>query len=185
RAQEKAESARPYAEKIREVIASIAGGTQGVQHPMLVSRPVKKTGYLVITSDRGLAGGFNANLLRSLAKTVAERHQSKDEYVIFVIGRKGRDFLMRRGYPVIEDVTDLSDSPEFSDIRSIAKKAIDMFADEEYDELYLYYNEFIHQITQRPLEKRVLPLADMESNEEESGPHALYEYEPSAEEVLA
>ncbi|PTX62516.1 F-type H+-transporting ATPase subunit gamma [Melghirimyces profundicolus] len=185
RAQEQAESARPYADKIREVIASVASGTQGVKHPMLVSRPVKKTGYLVITSDRGLAGGFNANLLRTLVKTVAERHRSKEEYVIFVIGRKGREFLKRRGYPVIGEVTGLADSPEFSDIKQIASKAVGMYADEEYDELYLLYNEFINPVTQRPVEKRLLPLSDMKNTEAASGPKALYEYEPSAEEVLA
>lgn len=112
RAQEQVESGRPYASKIREVIASVAAGTQGVQHPMLTSRTVKKTGYLVITSDRGLAGGFNGNLLRTLVKTVADRHQSKDEYVIFVIGRKGLEFLKRRDYPVIGEVTGLSGQPE-------------------------------------------------------------------------
>lgn len=92
KAQEKAEAARPYSEKLKEVVSSIAAGTQDLQHPMLVSRPVKKTGYLIITSDRGLAGGYNANILRKVTILIAERHKSKDEYALFVIGRKGRDF---------------------------------------------------------------------------------------------
>ncbi|MDZ7543733.1 F0F1 ATP synthase subunit gamma, partial [Clostridium perfringens] len=103
RAQEKAQSARPYAEKLKEVVSSIAAGTKGVNHPMLVTRPVKKTGYLVITSDRGLAGGYNANILRSVMQVIKERHKSSDEYVLFVIGRKGRDYFRRRNMPIVEE----------------------------------------------------------------------------------
>ncbi|GGE05251.1 ATP synthase gamma chain [Marinithermofilum abyssi] len=183
KAQQKAESARPYADKMREVIASVAAGTQGIQNPMLVSRPVKKTGYLVITSDRGLAGGFNANLLRSLIKTIREKHNSSDDYAIFVIGRKGRDFLKRRGYPIIGEVTGLSDSPEFADIKTIAKQAVEQYAKEYYDELYLVFNEFINPVTQRPVVKQLLPLSDV-TEQKETGTQALYEFEPSAEEVL-
>ena len=86
RAQERAESSRPYAEKMREVIGELARDAQDVSHPMLEFRPVKKSGYLIITSDRGLAGGYNGNLLRKLVQTLNERHQSKDEYVL-QIGR--------------------------------------------------------------------------------------------------
>jgi F-type H+-transporting ATPase subunit gamma len=183
KAQQKAESARPYADKMREVIASVAAGTQGIRNPMLVSRPVKKTGYLVITSDRGLAGGFNANLLRSLVKTIREKHNSSDDYAIFVIGRKGRDFLKRRGYPIIGEVTGLSDSPEFADIKTIAKQAVEQYAKEYYDELYLVFNEFINPVTQRPVVKQLLPLSNV-TEQKETGIKALYEFEPSAEEVL-
>src|SRR5690606_27119698 len=86
KSQEAAESARPYAEKILEVVASIAAGTKGIQNPILEARPIKKTGYLVITSDRGLAGGYNANLLRKLMITIRENHTSKDEYSVLVVG---------------------------------------------------------------------------------------------------
>ncbi len=147
RAQEKAESARPYTEKMREVIASVAVATDEVQHPMLVSRPVKKTGYLVITSDRGLAGGFDGNLLRTLVQTVEKRHGSKDEYVVFVMGRKGSDFLKRRDIPVIGEVTGLPDSLRNSATsnRSYPRRSV-LFAEEEYDELFLVYNEFINPV---------------------------------------
>jgi F-type H+-transporting ATPase subunit gamma len=184
RSQEAAESSRPYVEKLREVITSVASATQDVQHPMLISRPVKKTAYLVMTSDRGLAGGFNSNLLRFLVRTLDERHTSSDEYGIFVVGRKGRDFLKRRKFPIIEEVTGLPDSPEFSDIKTIAARAVDQYAAETFDELYLVYNEFINPVTQRPVEKRLLPLTDLDQGES-SGATTFYEYEPSAEEVLS
>ncbi|MDQ0339419.1 F-type H+-transporting ATPase subunit gamma [Caldalkalibacillus uzonensis] len=181
RAQETAENARPYAEKIKEVISSIAAGTKDFSHPMLEARPVQKTGYMVITSDRGLAGPYNANILRMVAKTIDERHQSKDEYVIFAIGRKGRDFFAKRGYPVVEEVTGISDTPSLVEIQDIAQSAIGMFADETFDKLTIFYNEFVSPIVQRPVEKQLLPLA---SEEVLSGPVSQYEYEPDSESVL-
>lgn len=182
RNQEKAEAARPYADKIQEVISSIARGTTGSKHPMLQSRPVKKTGYIVITSDRGLAGGYNANMLRTVINTIAEKHKSKDEYGIFVIGRKGRDFLQKRNYPLLEEVTGLPASPAFGDIKKIAGAAVQLFADEQIDELYLCYNKFQSAISQVPTIKRLLPLEAPESVSERK---MNYEYEPSSEEVLA
>jgi F-type H+-transporting ATPase subunit gamma len=184
RAQEAAEAARPYAEKMRDVINSLAQGTKS-NHPMLVSRPIKKTGYLIITSDRGLCGGYNANLLRMLEKLLKERHQSKDDYVLFVIGRKGLTYLTKKGYPVLGSVTGLSDSPSFGDIKEVASQAVGYFEQEKYDELYLVYNQFINPVVQRPVDKRILPLDSKELASEKKGPSAAYEFEPSQEEVLA
>ncbi|MFF0828441.1 ATP synthase F1 subunit gamma [Brevibacillus sp. NPDC003359] len=182
RNQDKAEAARPYADKIQEVIASIASGTSGSKHPMLQNRPVKKTGYIVITSDRGLAGGYNANILRKVVTTINEKHKSKDEYGIFVIGRKGRDFFSKRNYPLLEEVTGLPASPAFADIKKIAGAAVQMFENEQIDELYLCYNKFQSAISQIPTVKQLLPLEAPESN---NARELNYEYEPSSEEVLA
>ncbi|MEV2659586.1 ATP synthase F1 subunit gamma [Paenibacillus larvae] len=180
KAQEVAQSSRPYVEKIKEFVSGIAAGTSGFKHPMLDKRPIKKTGYLVITSDRGLAGGFNSNLLRKLMNTFNTKHASKDEYAVFVVGRKGRDFLKRRGIPIVEEVTGLPDNVNFSDIKSIANAAVTMFAEGEFDELYLVYNQFINAISQVPVEKRFLPLDDVT----EDATTISYEYEPSPEGVL-
>jgi F-type H+-transporting ATPase subunit gamma len=182
RNQDKAEAARPYADKIQEVIASIASGNSGSKHPMLQNRPVKKTGYIVITSDRGLAGGYNANILRKVVNTINEKHKSKDEYGIFVIGRKGRDFFSKRNYPLLEEVTGLPASPAFADIKKIAGTAVQMFENEQIDELYLCYNKFQSAISQIPTVKQLLPLEAPESN---NARELNYEYEPSSEEVLA
>jgi F-type H+-transporting ATPase subunit gamma len=153
------------------------------KHPMLVSRPIKKTAYLVITSDRGLAGGLNNNLLRKVLSTIQEKHSSSNEYTVFVIGRKGRDFLSRRGIPITSEVTGLSDSPAFADIKPIAASAVQGFIDGTYDELYLAYNQFINAITQIPTMKQLLPLD--QGTLGAKGASADYEYEPSAEEVLS
>lgn len=180
KAQEAAQASRPYAEKLKEVVASIAAGTKGVKHPMLESRPVKKTGYLVITSDRGLAGGYNANILRKVTQTIREKHQSNDDYVLFVIGRKGRDYFRRRNMPIVEEVTGLPDSPTFADIKTVAYSAVKKFSEGAYDELHLYYNEFVNAITQVPTALRLLPLEEVGGNASVTS----YEYEPSPEGVL-
>lgn len=180
KAQQSAEAARPYADKIREVLNSVTAASGGFKHPMLETRPVKRTGYLVITSDRGLAGGFNANLLRKTMTTLREKHKSTDEYAIFVVGRKGRDYFRRRNIPIVEEVTGLPDAPEFSEIKTLANKAVENFVNGAYDELYLVYNVFKNALTQIPTVKRLLPL----EKEEQKGPSTQYEYEPSPEAVL-
>jgi len=181
RAQERAESSRPYSDKIKEVISSIAAGTKDFSHPMLEERPVKKTGYLVMTSDRGLAGGYNANVLRLVLNTIKSRHKSQDEYMVFVIGKKGRDFFRKRKMPIVQEVTGLSDNPTLTEIKDISATAIGMFADQTFDELILFYNRFDSAIQQTPVEKKLLPL---QSEDVLSGTVTAYDYEPSSDAVL-
>ncbi|MDF2647834.1 MAG: atpG [Paenibacillus sp.] len=179
RAQRSAEAARPYSDKLKEVVQSIAAGSKGIQHPMLQSREVKKTGYLVITSDRGLAGGYNANVLRKVMTEIRENHKSTAEYSIFVIGRKGSNYFRKRNMPVVEEVTGVPDSPTFADIKAVATAAVKNFEDGTYDQLFLVYNQFKNAITQIPTMIRLLPM------EEVTGVAAAsYEYEPSPEGVL-
>ncbi|WP_270407306.1 ATP synthase F1 subunit gamma [Paenibacillus timonensis] len=180
KAQERAQASRPYAEKLKEVVSSIAAASQGVSHPMLVMRPVKRTAYIVITSDGGLVGGYNANILRKVTDMVRTRHASSSEYELFVIGRKGRDYLKRRNYPVSQEVTELSDSPRFADIKSLTYAAVQGFETEQFDEIYVCYNRFVNAITQLPTVERLLPFDSVEHE----GLASSYEYEPSPEGVL-
>ncbi|MFC5711505.1 ATP synthase F1 subunit gamma [Thalassorhabdus alkalitolerans] len=180
RAQSKAQSYDPYTQKIRDVVASIASSSTDVSHPMLEERPVKKTGYIVISSDRGLAGGYNSSLMRDFFNKVDERHNSTDEYGVIVIGRIGRDLLKRRGVPIFSEITGLGDDPSFNDIKNLTRTAVDMFANEEVDQLYLWYNHFVSPISQIVTETKLLPLTDLaEENVKQS-----YEYEPSEEVIL-
>ncbi|NOV04424.1 ATP synthase F1 subunit gamma [Paenibacillus planticolens] len=179
RAQQAAEAARPYSDKLKEVVASIAAGSKGVKHPMLQTREVKKTAYLVITSDRGLAGGYNANVLRKAMTEIRERHQSTSEYAVFVIGRKGSNFFKKRNVQIVQEVTGLPDSPKFSDIKSIAASAVANFEKGLYDQLFLVYNKFQNAISQIPTMVRLLPMEEVKGSST-----ASYEYEPSAEGVL-
>jgi F-type H+-transporting ATPase subunit gamma len=176
-----AKSFVPYMEKIQEVTASIALGSKDVSHPMLVSRPVKKTGYLVVTSDRGLAGAYNSNVLRQLYTTIQSRHKSNDEFAIIAIGRVGRDFFTKRGMNVVLDIVGIADQPSFSEIKDIASKTVGMFADGTFDELYIYYSHYVSAIQQDVTEKKILPLTDIQAS---SGKLTSYEFEPSAEEIL-
>lgn len=171
----------PYMTKMEEVTHSVALGSSGVSHPMLQTRPVKKTCYLVITSERGLAGAYNSNVLRKLNQTINERHQSKDEYAIIVIGRIGRDFLLKQGHNVILDVVGIPDLPDFLDIKDVTSKAVGMFDDGTFDELYVYYSHYVSAIQQDVVEKKVLPLTDMDAT---NTTLTSYEFEPSAEEIL-
>nr|WP_263324170.1 ATP synthase F1 subunit gamma [Neobacillus sp. Marseille-Q6967] len=170
----------PYMEKIQEVTASIAIGSKGINHPMLQARPVKKTGYIVMTSDRGLAGAFNSNVIRRVHQTIQSRHKSNDEFAIIAIGRVGRDFFAKRGYNIALEITGVSDQPSFDDIKAIASSTVGMFADGTFDELYVYYSHYKSAISQEVTEKKLLPLTDISTSKKLTS----YEYEPSAEEIL-
>lgn len=186
KAQEQAEASRPYTEKLKEVIVNLAQASFDVKHPMLESRPVSKTGYLIVTSDRGLVGGYNSNLIRLLMEKLGKRHKSKDEYVVLVVGRKGLEVLQKRDIPIIGQTTGISAIPQYAEVVSIVKNAVSNYEDGTFDELYLLYNEFVNPVIQRPIEKRLLPLAGEEFVQEETTKTKLeYEYEPSEEEVLA
>ena len=170
----------PYMEKIQEVTVAVAMGSKGINHPMLQSRPVKKTGYIVMTSDRGLAGAFNSNVIRRVFQTIQSRHKSKDEYSIIAIGRVARDFFAKRGINVDLEIIGVSDQPSFESIKDIASSTVGMFSDGTFDELYLYYTHYKSAITQEVTEKKLLPLTDLSTTAELTS----YEFEPSAEEIL-
>ncbi|WP_026696002.1 F0F1 ATP synthase subunit gamma [Peribacillus kribbensis] len=180
RAVQNTHSFQPYMDKIQEVAASVAAGSKGVSHPMLVSRPVKKTGYIVITSDRGLAGAYNSSVLRHVLQTIQSRHKSQDEYAIIAIGRVGRDFFVKRGVKVALEIVGLSDQPSFAEIKDITSPSVGMFSDGTFDELYMYYNHYVSAIQQDVTERKLLPLTDISP----SGKMVSYEFEPSAEDIL-
>lgn len=170
----------PYMEKIQEVTASIAIGSSDASHPMLTHRPVKKTGYIVMTSDSGLAGAFNSNVIRRVFQTIQSRHQSNDEFAIIAIGRVARDFFTKRGMNVVLEITGIPAQPNFADIQDVTRNTVGMFADGTFDELYVYYSHYLSAISQEVTEKKLLPLSDLSTS------HKLisYEFEPSAEEIL-
>lgn len=180
RAETNAKAFGPYMDKIQEVVASIALGSTDITHPMLQTRPVKRTGYIVISSDRGLAGAYNSNILRTVHQTINKRHKSQDEYAVIAIGRIGRDFFRKRNIPVFSEITGLGDQVSFAEIKDIANRAVSMFADETFDELYVYYNHFVSAISQEVTEKKLLPLTDIAPTSKVTA----YEFEPSQEGIL-
>ncbi|RDW22259.1 F0F1 ATP synthase subunit gamma [Oceanobacillus arenosus] len=181
RAERNAKGYVPYSEKIQEVVANIANSSIDVSHPMLRKREVKKTGYLVITSDKGLVGGYNSHILKLLNQTIAERHGSKDEYTIIAVGRKGYEYCKKRDIPVAKSILGVADQPVFSDIKDIAQETVQMFIDEEIDELNIVYNHYISAISQQPTMKQLLPIENLH---EHGSATSDYEFEPSREEIL-
>ncbi|MFN7252098.1 MAG: F0F1 ATP synthase subunit gamma [Anaerobacillus sp.] len=180
KAQLKAQNFQPYTDKIRDVVVSIAGGSSEKTHPMMQKRPVNKTGYIVITSDRGLAGAYNSSILRAVMNMIKERHQSPDEYGLIVMGRIGRDFFKKRRMPIIQEIVGLSDNPTYADIKNIASTTVQMFTDEIFDELFVYYNHFVSPIKQDVTETKLLPLTELSSD----AATPEYIYEPDEDVIL-
>jgi F-type H+-transporting ATPase subunit gamma len=179
RAEQNAKSFGPYVDKIQEVVGSIASGSNA-KHSMLLTRPVKKTGYFVVTADRGLAGAYNSNILRHVYRTIQQRHKSPDEYVLIVIGKVGVNFFKSRKMSILDSITGVADQPSFAEIKAIASKAVSLYADGTFDELYMYYNHFVSAIQSDLTEKKLLPLTDIAETKSKSS----YEYEPSEDEIL-
>lgn len=180
RAQNATVQGRPYAEKIQEVIAHLAAQPRedGALHPLLAVRPVNRVGLLVITPDRGLAGGMHAAINRQAAQFILE--QSAPVRSI-ALGRKGRDFMARYGQDLLAVFTDLGDRPTVEDTLPISRMIIDQFTAGEVDEVYLGYTRFVSTVTQRPVVEKLLPVAPGElSGAGRSG----YIYEPDALTVL-
>lgn len=184
RVQEAVQLSKPYLAKMVQMLEGISQSARWVKHPLLAQRPVRRTGYLVITADRGLAGPYNAQVIRQ--SLFEFRGKDKSTYTIYAVGRRGRDFFKRQGYPLGGEVTGLPDSPTYGAIGPLAEQIVEAYAAEEFDELYLVYNEFINAVTQQSVTKKVLPLADVTSHAggESNGATAQYLFEPDAETVF-
>lgn len=177
RAQEKVIASRPYAKQIQDVLARLVQVQSEISHPLLEQRPVKRIGYILITSDRGLCGGFNANLIR-LTRGILEE-QKEAETGLVAVGRKGNDYFGRRSAEIISRFTGLGDNPDFGQARKIAGEIIGLYTSGEVDEVYLVYSKFVSVLTQEPTVAKILPI---EPSEEETP--GEYIFEPSPVEML-
>ncbi len=183
KAQDRMAASRPYAERIRAVVGHMANATSEYRHTYLQEREVKRVGYIVVTSDRGLCGGLNTNLLRSLTKDMQKLHNDKIEVDICAIGQKGVSFFNSFGGNVVAAKTQIGDAPEVNDLVGSVKVMLDAFDNGEIDRLYLASNDFVNTMTQKPTVRQLLPL-EAEEDEVLSG-HWDYIYEPDAEQLLS
>ncbi|EGQ3648670.1 F0F1 ATP synthase subunit gamma [Staphylococcus pseudintermedius] len=183
KAEKNAMTFRPYMEKMKDAITAIAGSNRVSSHPMLNERPVKRVGYMVITSDRGLAGAYSANVLKKMIRDIELRHNSPEEYRIIVLGQIGATFLQNRGYQLENTLTDIPDQPAFKTIQAIGKRAIDLYVDEQIDELHIYYSHYVSVIENKPSSKKLLPLSPEDSSLGH-GAMATYEFEPDKDAIL-
>lgn len=184
KAQSNAACFTPYMKSIKGVMGTIFSKNDNIKHPMLEKREAKKTLYVIITSDSGLCGGFNANIIRNFANTVATRHLGNDEYGIVAIGNYGAEFFRKNGYNVIASYRDIPDEPSFSDVKKITNKVVGYFIDKEYDKIYINYNHFVSMISQEVTEEQILPISDTSSFKGEEILNGAYEFEPGEGAVL-
>ncbi|MCD4900576.1 F0F1 ATP synthase subunit gamma [Enterococcus hirae] len=184
-----------YANKVREIVTHLTA-TQlndiASDNPrgdinynsMLISRPVKKTGYIVITADGGLVGGYNSSILKQTMSILEEDHKSPDDYVMIAIGGTGADFFKARGINLTYELRNLSDQPSFDEVRKIVGMATTMYQNEVFDELYVCYNHHINSLTSQFRVEKMLPISDLDP-EEATTFDQEYIFEPSKEEILA
>ena len=184
-----------YANKVREIVTHLTA-TQlndiASDNPrgdinynsMLIIRPVKKTGYIVITADGGLVGGYNSSILKQTMSILEEDHKSPDDYVMIAIGGTGADFFKARGINLAYELRNLSDQPSFDEVRKIVGMATTMYQNEVFDELYVCYNHHINSLTSQFRVEKMLPISDLDP-EEATTFDQEYIFEPSKEEILA
>jgi F-type H+-transporting ATPase subunit gamma len=183
RAQRAIESARPYADRMRATLAELARAQKGVEHPLLAVRPVRRLELLVVTSDRGLCGAFNANALKHAERILAERTGGLEALVVSSAGRKAHEYFRRRRPRELGPHLGLPGWVTYGQAVGLAARLCGRYAAGEVDEVILVYSEFVSALTQRPRDLRLLPAST------EAPPDAVaplpYEIEPSPERLLA
>ena len=182
KAQDRMQATRPYAEKIRKVISHLAHAHPEYQHTYMQDREVKRVGFIIISSDRGLCGGLNSNLFRTNLRVLKEWHEKNIEIDLCTVGTKATGFFRRLGSKIVADNGHLGDSPEMEDLIGTVKVMLDAFDNGEIDRLYVVYNKFVNTMTQDPTVDQLLPIE--KSHDEELEHHWDYIYEPEAKEVL-
>jgi len=183
RAQEAIAAARPYARRMHELVAALARRAGPEAHPLLARREARRLVLLVVTSDRGLCGSFNANLLRAAYRYCLDNRQRYEEIRIYAVGRKGRDFFRRRLGGVHREYVNILGALSYDHARRIAADLVEGFLAGEHDEVVAAFNEFRSAIAQRPVFETLFPVAL--EGAEEGGAEIDYLYEPSRGEILA
>ncbi|KTD72427.1 F0F1 ATP synthase subunit gamma [Legionella tucsonensis] len=182
--QERMRASKPYASKIYSVVKHIARANSEYRHPFMSQREINRIGLIVVTTDRGLCGGLNVNLLRETVRTIRSWKEQGKEVDLAVIGRKGQAFFKRVGSNVLGSIEHLGDAPGIKEIIGIVKVMLDAFNNGTIDALHVVYNEFVNTMTQKPVVKQLLPLPKSEEDSTILGHHWDYIYEPDAKELL-
>ncbi len=184
RAREKAELGRPYFEKLIETVGEIVAIAGNVDNPFMEIREGKNKAFIVITADRGLAGGYNSAVVQEAVNNIG----GKENTHIIALGSKGRDYFKRRNYNIVEEYIGISEEPDFSHARDMGEKVMKLFVEGEIDEVSIIYTKFVSTLIQKPQIQKILPITPeivQESKEEEKKEsRSVIEYEPSEEGVL-
>lgn len=181
KAQDRMNASRPYAEKMHEVVSHVASGHLEYQHPFTVEREdVKRVGYIIISTDRGLCGGLNTNLFKTAFQSIADWREKDVEVDIAVFGNKAITAFKR--YGIVAERGNLGDKPSLEDMIGTIKVMLDAYNDGKIDRLFLVENQFINSMTQKPRATQLIPVVP--SSDEELGHHWDYLYEPESKEVI-
>lgn len=184
KAESHAKAFQTYAEKVRKITTDlVSSDNEPAKNPMMIKREVKKTGYLVITSDRGLVGGYNSNILKSVISNIRKRHTNESEYTILALGGTGADFFKARNVKVSYVLRGLSDQPTFEEVRAIVTEAVEEYQAEEFDELYVCYNHHVNSLVSDARMEKMLPISFEESGQQKPSLET-FELEPDRETIL-
>ena len=183
KAQQRMRAARPYAEKIRNVAAHMSHANPEYRHPFLVERnSVKRVGVIVVTSDKGLCGGLNTNVLRMALAKMREWESEGEEFEVCAIGNKGLGFMQRLKANLVSHVTGLGDTPRMDKMIGPVKVMLNGYTEDRFDRLVIFYTRFVNTMKQEPVMEQLLPL----SGEKMGAPEGLWDYiyEPDAKVVI-
>ena len=190
KAQDRMKKARPYGEKIRNVAAHMSKASVEYRHPFLIDRnSVKRVGIIVVTSDKGLCGGLNTNVLRRALNEIRVWGAEGEQIEVCCIGNKGLGFMSRLGVQVISQVTGLGDAPNMEKLIGAVKVVLDAYTDDHFDRVYIFYNRIVNTMKQIPVMEQLLPLTDEhmgDDNNEAKSARAPWDYiyEPEAKPVI-
>jgi F-type H+-transporting ATPase subunit gamma len=187
RAQQRVAAARPYSEQITEVIRNLASAGAGMNQPLLTPREeVRTVGFVVVTADRGLAGGYNSGVIRAAEAALREEQAKGRRYSLILAGKKAQNYFRFRGYDIDAAFTGFSEQPSYENAREIAQEVVRRFDDGEIDQVELVYTQFLSAGSQRVVVRRFMPLeaAAITEAAEARGPTADYEFEPSPDGIL-
>ena len=184
KAQDRMHAARPYADKMRNVISHMAFAHSEYHHPFLQEREAKRVGYVVISTDRGLCGGLNINLFKSSIASMREWDDQGVDIDVCAIGGKAIGFFSSMGSNIVSEKSQLSDKQALEDLIGAVKVMLDMYNEGKIDRLFLVYNTFVNSMTQKPVVEKLLPLPASENPEDDLVKHWDYIYEPDAKSVL-
>jgi F-type H+-transporting ATPase subunit gamma len=184
KAQERMHAARPYAQKIRAVVAHIAKANLEYKHPFTIERDVKRVGYIVVSSDRGLCGGLNMNVFRKTMNDMADWDAKGVEIDVATIGSKALAFFRRTGGNVVSEASHYGDKPSLADLLGAITSMLKAYEEGKIDRLYLVSNEFVNTMTQAAVSKQLVPVAATEEAADEVPTLFDYIYEPEAKPIL-
>jgi F-type H+-transporting ATPase subunit gamma len=186
KAQERVKAAKPYAEKMTEVIRNVGRASGGASHPLLDAREVSTVGVLIVTSDRGLAGAYNSGIIRLAERRMIDLQNEGKAVRLYAVGKKSQTYFNFRKYHIEQSFLGVTDTPGYGDARAIANTLMDEYASEAVDAVEVFHTEYVSALIQAPSHTTLLPITPPEgAGGEDDGPAAAYEYEPEPGEILS